>query len=72
MPRAKPPENRTAREEIAAGIAWAKQTGFDDVPAIQALQREPTRATVLTAIQWADSQGFRNIAAVLRERGLAL
>jgi hypothetical protein len=49
-----------------------ERQGFAAVPAIRALRREPTRDTVLAAIQWGDQHGFRNIAAALRERGLAL
>ncbi|MGA8758140.1 MAG: hypothetical protein WB611_17760 [Stellaceae bacterium] len=72
MPRHKNPENRTAREEIAAVIAWAKQTGHDDVPAIQALQREPTPKNVFDAVRWANQQGFHNIADALRDRALRI
>jgi len=69
MPRRKNPE-KSAREEIADVIAWAKQTGHDDAPAIQALQREPTLSHVFEVVRWADQHGFRNIAQALRDRAL--
>jgi hypothetical protein len=49
MPKRKKPANRTPQEEIATVIAWAKQSGQDDAPAIQALQREPTPGNVFEA-----------------------
>jgi hypothetical protein len=70
MPRPKNPENRNSPEEIVAVIAWAKQTGHDEAPAIQALQRAPTPSNVVEAVRWADHQGFDNIAAALRSRAL--
>lgn len=70
MPRPKNPENKNAREEIAAVIAWAKQSGHDEAPAIQALHRAPTPSNVVEAVRWADQQGFHNIAAALRSRAL--
>jgi hypothetical protein len=72
MPKRKKPENRTPQEEIAAVIGWAKQTGHDDAPAIQALQREPTPGNVFEAVRWAARHGFHNIAAALRDRALCI
>lgn len=68
----KKPENRTPSEEIAAVIAWAKQTGHDDAPAIQALQQESTPTNVFEAARWANKHGFYNITAALRDRVLCI
>jgi hypothetical protein len=72
MPKRKKPENRTPQEESAAVISWAKQTGHDDAPAIQTLQREPTPINVFEAVRWADRNRFHNIAAALRDRALCI
>jgi hypothetical protein len=47
---------RSPRQEIAAVIAWAKQTDYSDVPALQRSQRELTPSDVFEAVRWADEQ----------------
>ena len=71
MPRGvyKKPENRTAREEIASVIAWARAAGFrrcSGDPRIAPL----TRDTVLAPIQWGDQHSFRDIVAGYASAGL--
>jgi hypothetical protein len=68
--RAKNPENHSPQEAVAYFLRWADSTGYDGVPAIRALRREPSAEHVHAVIEWAATQKFCNVAAHLRQRAL--
>jgi hypothetical protein len=60
--RAKNPENHTPQEAVAYFLRWAERSGYDGVPAIRALRREPKAEHVHAVIAWAEEQKLINVA----------